>query len=159
MKTRKTFISIFDWKFVALLLGILLVGLSVFVLNQKVTYRSSAFSGCAATYESCKKDCEDEPRGGYGSVADDSPGGTGWHNLCVNNCRRAKVACQQEQTPAQQQTQQQAPANQPTGRSFWFGMGTSPLNCANFNLTSCTQNCGNNGLCLRICSAIAGICQ
>ena len=31
-----------DWKFVALLLGILLVGLSVFVLNQKATYKSSA---------------------------------------------------------------------------------------------------------------------
>jgi len=53
-----------DWKFIVLLLGILLVGLSVFVLNQKVTYQSDAASSAALAarcqffnYNQCRAQC------------------------------------------------------------------------------------------------------
>ena len=48
-KTKKT-----DWKFITLLLCILLVGLSVLALNQRTAYRSDAATpDCAASKEIC----------------------------------------------------------------------------------------------------------
>jgi len=60
--------GITDWKFILMMLGILLVGISVFVLNQKVTYQSDAANNMMRVYacrtfnyNACRKDC----KGGY----------------------------------------------------------------------------------------------
>ena len=146
-----------DWKFVALLFGILLVSLSVFVLNQKVTYKSSAYSGCGPAYEQCKEECRSQPNGGWAPVPDDShPDGNAMHNVCVNHCRRAKEECQQPPAQNQQQTQQTPPTQQGARTKTT----TTTDTCTRFvNLETCNNNCGNNNWCLQICSFLATICQ
>lgn len=64
-KKNKHRFGITDWKFIILLLGIFLTGLSVLVLNQKITYQSSASSlqsrdKCFRELSTCKAQCQKE---------------------------------------------------------------------------------------------------
>ena len=52
-----------DWKFIVLLIGIVMVGLSVWALNQRVTYRSDAadvdkLKFCTEAQTTCNTDCD-----------------------------------------------------------------------------------------------------
>lgn len=105
--------GITDWKFILMMLGILLVGLSVFVLNQKVTYKSDAASSAALAarcqffnYNQCRAQCsQDFPKDSHYGV--DAAGKvTANENLvtrsrktaqllrnCQNSCNAMKRAC------------------------------------------------------------------
>lgn len=142
-----------DWKFIVLLLGILLVGLSVFVLNQKVTYKSSAYSGCADLYKNCKEDCKSAPNSGWQNTVNlDEPDGTKFQNTCLQHCKAEKRLCEQQQ-PAWRNQQQ----TQPAGTTFVPGAGVRVF-CQGFNLTTCQGQCQGNGQCLTRCDQINNTC-
>lgn len=126
-----------DWKFIVLLLGILLVGLSVFVLNQKVTYQSSAYSGCANLYSRCLKDCK-------ANFNDDGTLNMPWSGStkgkCIEDCKDEKKLCEQQQ-PAWQ--------NQDAGGAEY---------CQGFNLATCQNRCQDNSRCLARCNQINNSC-
>jgi len=108
-------VGITDWKFILMLLGILLVGLSVFVLNQKVTYQSDAASSAALAarcqffnYNQCRAQCsQDFPKNTNQKPSETGDGlgdkGDGWKyrghdntkglKICQNSCNAMKRAC------------------------------------------------------------------
>jgi len=92
-----------DWKFVALVLGIILVGMSVFVLNQKMTYKSSAqwTSGqtglnCNKMFRDCLSDCNSIPRIRFfehdGNPNTDPVTNKG---ACKSNCSNVQTRCKE----------------------------------------------------------------
>ena len=89
-----------DWKFVALVLGIILVGMSVFVLNQKATYKSNAqWTGgtggidCNKLVRDCMKDCNSRRVTFVDHDQDPSTPKANTRGLCKSNCSNLLTIC------------------------------------------------------------------
>lgn len=154
-QTKKSKPGITDWKFILMLLGILLVGLSVFVLNQKTTYKSSAYSGCADMYKNCKEDCAtNSDKFGYSGVGPNNGSLKTPTQTCIQACKSEKKMCEQS---GKGQANKLINTNTNTGNNFVEGNQNAA--CNGFNLDTCQSNCNGNSHCLSLCSTISGLCQ
>lgn len=122
--------GITDWKFIITLLSLLLVGLTVFALNQKLSYKSSAAkdNACTTAEKGCKLNCA--RAGGTQNrrcLEEDANGNCLAEEPitqaeCESDCEEEALQCmlqtqqqQQQQQGTEQQTQQQNNNSQQSG--------------------------------------------
>lgn len=152
-----------DWKFIILLVGIVLVGLSVWALNQKVTYKSSAqmpgggnLFNCSEEYRNCMGGCST-------AKGPDACSGPANNRDCKSAVQRCKEGCARERRQCNQMNKTGqipgVPQTPPQGTAQNDGGAANPeTNCANFDLQTCTTGCGGELKCEGQCKRTSMIC-
>ena len=84
-----------NWKLVAIVFGILLVGITALALKANVVYKSKAYTGCASSFRECKDSCSYElgdATGGDGNAADGKTNRA--IGACKKFCKSLKRSCE-----------------------------------------------------------------